>query len=173
MGIFDQGIFNGKFQSQTEKPIAGTAVEQAYTGSLTPAKVTATIVPGTAVTATVGSPLNITTAAANTSISGFAVIGDSDYVADGSQAGVQVAGQLVNFAQLGRGTKVYLPVKAADLTGGVITAFKWNIDNGYVEKTTGVAFTATLLSGPIDGQKISKSGDNYVFVDCSVALFQI
>ena len=171
MGIFDQGIFNGKFQSQTEKPIAGTAVEQAYAGSLTPAKVTATIVPGTAVAATVGSPLNITTA--TTSISGFAVIGDSDYVADGSQAGVQVAGQLVNFAQLGRGTKVYLPVKAADLTDGVITAFKWNTTAGYVEKTTGVAFTATLLSGPIDGQKISKSGDNYVFTDCSVALFQI
>lgn len=194
MDMFPSPQYNGKFLTNSAKPIVGVCTNTAFKDCLIQAKAkadglvqgapvlikNATITGATTPNAARHLLPNVMVAeAATTVISGFVVESPNSVYLDGDSAGQFYANQIILVAPIGKGAEVWLPVKQADFSGIDIvnSTIHWIVANkvlgvGAADGTTKLEVKgAKILSQVVEGVQFYV--DNGVVKEKSVAAVKI
>lgn len=162
MNLFANPTYNGFFLKggSTAHPIAGTALETAYSKPLNQAKLHKdnlmqgmpvdlknTSLASTGNSNNDGLSGNVLTAEDATTIHGFIVNSPNDVLIDGDEFPRFLKNQVVRVATIGSGATIYLPANA-NVEGISLNAeLKWN--NGELDANTGTPLPGVRIDGQV------------------------
>lgn len=199
MDLFGKTTFNGKYGSNSAKPIAGVATNSAYKRTLSQAVIAADIAVGQPCAISVGSTTSsvnagkgfapnvlqakaVTGTSSGSNIAGFIVSSPTDVLDDGDEFAIPRAGQVAFVAQFGSGTEMYLPCDAtafANKALGVTNAVAWDVTNNKLVASGTASATLinisniAILSQVVDGVVATLSNGKVTVADASVIKVRI